>query len=370
MSLTNVKGARNRGRNLLDTAIQEYVEAVERRIEQGGGGYSEEIGEIRIAASRVKAIHADLGLGDFVKSIRRPTGKPQLLLVFKAGAINPANPEQPLVLKVYGRSRPGEGLTQHALTSSGAVVPTLRFSDKPNSWLLMEYLDVPNLEDKLPCSNLPSTYWTQKVAAATASFSRDAPSSYARSQTLDRAIFRHLDIVTKSLVSHGYSVPADWAEDAHETYGLGTPAGLHNDLFPGNVLVIGENSSQPQVMFVDSSSDGCVGDRAFDAARWIVRMAATGAPEKIAALIDVHKQAWLAGDPNVNRQLLDRMIATELLMQAGVVEIVKAENGLPWSERDTKTIALVDAYQAHRDLANGISPVQMATVIEPRGLFD
>lgn len=332
----------------IDDIIHQQVDSVVRRVNNGGGAYQEEIREVQVASENLLKIRRRLGLGELTSNLTPNTGKPQFLLGFQR---TPGSREQ-VVLKVYGSVRPGEGLTQVVLTKGGApVIPTRLYGNSPVSWLLMDRVKGRDLTEVIAKGDSTLVNETRRIASAMEPFHELAPREYPGVQSLEDAILRHLDAVVAPLKDHGYETPMDWREHAVTTYNAGQKVGLHNDLFSGNVFV-GENS---QLYILDSAADHCVGDPAFDAARWIARSVSNLNPKEMWSAKRALTRSWLDGEPGLDPTILDQMIAVELLMQAGVVEIVKDEKGLPSVERDSKTLKLLDLYHLSRGLDASLS---------------
>jgi aminoglycoside phosphotransferase (APT) family kinase protein len=116
-------------------------------------------------------------------------------------------------------------------------------------------------------------------------------------------------------------------------YGDGRRVHLHGDLFSGNVAFDARDGG---LRVIDSCA--YLGPPEFDAARWCARVGRAGAVQRLA-------EGW-AEVERLDGPLLQRLLGLELLMEAGVRELVKIENGLPWDARDAETVALLAAATA------------------------
>lgn len=317
----------------LERVLSNGIANVRRRVENAANLYRGEIAEGERAADRVLDLQKSLGLGAFKRSLTPDTGKPQFLLVFDRDGAE-------VVLKAYGRTRPGEGALQYRWTQAGApCVPTLAWADEPTSWLLMTLVPGHDLSQELTNDPGRSVPRTVELAAVMQQLSYSTGTDYAGARSLVDGVLIHLDAVVMSLTAHRYTLPPGWREHAIRTYCSGRALPLHGDLFGGNVRVQAQpGPSSGQLLVIDTC--GYVGDPAFDAARWTVRTADPSETGSLAAVAD----AWREGADTLDERVFAGHLAVEALMQAGVREIVKDEQGLPWHERDAGTLALLDVY--------------------------
>ena len=307
--------------------LQAQVRAVDQRV-GGSGVYSQEAAQVRVAAGYVPRLCRQLALGRFRRDLTPATGKPQYLLGFDGPAAPGLTVAGTVVLKVYGRPRPGEAALQAHWYARGLPTPAvLDFADEPVSWLLMAYQ--------------PSAPVSVGSAAGVLELTRELASIMVRvhaegvvavpgARPLTAGVLPHLEAVTESLSRHGYPLPRGWRQGARAAYGAGTPVTLHGDLFPGNLL-----GTASGLQLVDAC--GYLGDPGFDAARWAVRVG-TGTCQPEAVL-----DAWLAVAGEQDRAVARRMLAVESLMQAGVREIMKDERGEPAEAEDPETVRLLAA---------------------------
>lgn len=316
-----------------DHRLRECLEAQVRAVDQRLGtrdAYAWEAAEVRVAARYVPQLRRRLGLGQLLRDLTPATGKPQFLFVFDAGgALGPGVEEPgPVVLKVYGRRRPGEAALQSYWHSRGLPTPAVhRFADEPVSWLLMAYeaatpVSIGSSDDLLGL--------TRELASIMAAVHAEGIVPVTGSRYLGQGVLPHLEAVTASLARHGYRLPCRWHEGAEAVYRSGKPVSLHADLFPGNLL-----RTTSGLQLVDSC--GYLGDPGFDAARWAVRVGTDECPPE-----EVW-EAWLAVERELDRAVAWRMLAVESLMQAGVREIVKDERGEPAGTEDPVTLSLLAA---------------------------
>lgn len=304
----------------LQSTVSTHVAAVDRRI-GASGRYRHEGAEIRAAVEALPVVHAALGLGSFVRSLTPPTGKPQLLLVFE-----PPTHGDPVLLKLYGRQRPGEGAVQAYWTKVGVrCAPTIAHGNDPTSWLLMEL--VPGKALSLD-GDVGAV--TTELASLVRAAHESTPLELSGTQTLAAGVMGHLEVAVATLTDRGHDAPGGWRGWAADAYRDGEPTVLHGDLFPGNVL---RDDRDGVLRVLDSCA--YVGDRAFDAARWTVRVSQ---PTKFDSVI----RSWRGGEPALDDRVVAGMLAAESLMQAGVIEIIKAEAGLP-VDRGSSTMSYLRA---------------------------
>lgn len=313
----------------LESVLLQRIEDVDRRVAGGGEAYAEERAEIRRAAQQALVLRRGLQLGRFLRSLSPATGKPQYLLEFEAQQFADS-----VVLKVYGRARPGEAVVQLEWGKQGVrTARVLAHGDEPTSWLLMETVIGATLtSDDVAGPALGPV--TRELAAVLAPAHVLPVVVTHELPTLGAALERHLLAVVNALVRHGYAVPEGWQELAGQVYSEGRSVNLHGDLFPGNIV---RDRGDGLLRIFDTC--GYLGDPVFDAARWSARV---GGAERASEVL-AH---WTAVEPGLDHQLGDAMLGVELLMQAGVRELVKDEQGQAADARDGQTLALLRASDA------------------------
>jgi hypothetical protein len=311
-----------------DTTLRAVLERQVVRVDAravGGGAYEHERTEIRHAVEWVARLRQELALGRFIRSLTPDTGKPQLLLLFDAVD------RGPVVLKVYGRPRPSEAAVQRLWWRHGVRVPrVLASGDREVSWLLMEFLPGSTLAQADVADAAGLLRVSRELADTMVPAHRVDPgplNAGRAGQPLTQALPRHLAAVLGALGRHGYPVRTDWSDRAGELYAMGPPVPLHGDLTVRN-LIVGDGG----LWLVDSC--GYLGPAAFDAARWCAR---SGGPHRAEAALD----AWLRVETGLDPVLASALLGLELLMEAGVRELVKDEQGKPSSARDERTLACV-----------------------------
>lgn len=306
------------------SVLTEGVRAVDKRVAEVHA-YTHESLEVRAAASEVSRLQARLGLGDFLGSKTPIKGKPQFLLVF---AYTGRASTDTCLLKVYGRQRPAEAALQAHWNAVRVPTPTVyEAGNAPVSWLLLE--DVP-AGPVSPEGRVDVLQHTRQLARIVRHAYLRSPKKLAGARPLGQAVWPHLHAVVATLRRHGYAVPAQWTDSAQASYASGRQLILHGDLYPGNLL-----QGSDGMLLVDSC--GYVGDPSFDAARWSARVSG---PDCGAAEI---LSTWLEADHELDATLAYRMLAAEVLMQAGVHEIRKVEGGHPPSVCDPVTTGLLAA---------------------------
>ncbi len=300
----------------LRSLFREQIRQVDARVDGAEGTYSGERDEIRRAVAFVDELCGRLGLGELKRDLNLGIGKPQLLLVMRD-----ARGER-VVLKVYGRLRPNEAAVQRLWWEEGvATVQVLDSGDDPVSWLLMPYVTgiVPAPPDE------PAL--TADIARIMVAAHRIHRTNVGSPRDLYTGVGVHLRKVLAAATKHDYAVPSDVDVQAAEAMRSGVPTFLHGDLAPVNLLRGSEG-----LRILDTC--GYTGPAEFDAARWCARVGGSrGAVERLAQWLDVET----ALDPD----LAHRLLGLELLMEAGVREIVKDERGLPWAKRDDETQRLL-----------------------------
>jgi hypothetical protein len=307
----------------LRAALERQVVQVDARVRGGAGVYEHERMEIRHAVEWVARLRQELALGRFIRSLTPDTSKPQVLLLFNTVD------RGPVVLKIYGRPRPSEASVQRLWWRHGVRVPrVLASGDRQVSWLLMEFLPGSTLSKADVSGTIGLLRVTREVAAAMVPAHRVDPGPLTAGragQPLAQALPRHLAAVLGVLVRHGYPVRPDWSDRASELYAMGPPVPLHGDLTVRN-LIVGDGG----LWLVDVC--GYLGPAAYDAARWCAR---SGGPDRAEAALD----AWLRVETGLDPVLVSALLGLELLMEAGVRELVKDEQGKPSSARDERTLA-------------------------------
>jgi len=301
--------------NACPRAIEEQIEQVDRRVT--GGAYSNEAAEIRHAAEIVPRLRYQLSLVKFRGSLNLGLGKPQLLLGFWSAE------HGDVVLKVYGRQRPNESEVQAMWHAAGVpVVPVLSAGDHPVSWLLM-----PRISGQQPRPEAGPELTGHLAAVLRAAHAVFRP-GVTRPRDLAAGVGGHLRRVLAAAERHGYPPPGDWESAALKYYHAGTGTFLHGDLTVRNLL----QDSAGRLLLLDTC--GYTGPAEFDAARWSAR---TGGAAEATVLLTV----WCQSEPELDRRLAMRLLGLELLMEAGVREIVKEERGIDWTVTDAETQRLL-----------------------------
>jgi len=298
----------------LASVVAERTADVDRRVRRGGRVYRSEVLEIRRAAAALEVLVPELDLGDFVGPVGGRSGKPQLLLRFTGPR------DEHLVLKVYGTKVPAEAVVQSTWHAGGVpVVPVLRSGDEPTSWILMPLVDgvPPLLETTAGAVWLTQGLATHMAMAHRCSFAQDP--AFTR---LGEAISPHLRVAVEELRRRGFPVTVEHHAAAAACLDEGTPSVLHGDLAPTNLLVeVADDRGRPtRVRILDAR--GYLGDVSFDGARWAARC---GGPSVARRCLE----EWMAIEPGVDERLALRMLGSELLMQAGVAELIKREGSAP-----------------------------------------
>ena len=297
--------------SLYRRAIEEQIEQVDRRVT--GGAYSGEATEIRRAADIVPWLRDRLGLVKFRNSLNPGLGKPQLLLGFCSAE------HGDVVLKVYGRQRPNESAVQAMWHSAGvSAVPVLSAGDDPVSWLLMP--KVPGQQPRPEAGPDLTGHLAGILRAAHAVYSP----AVGQPRDLVAGVGGHFRGVLAAAERHGYPLPRGWESAALKYYQAGTGTFLHGDLTVRNLL----QDDAGRLLLLDTC--GYTGPAEFDAARWSAR---TGGAAEATDLLGV----WCRSEPGLDRQLATRLLGLELLMEAGVREIVKEEQGIDWTTADAET---------------------------------
>lgn len=313
--------------DLLHT-IDEQIDLVDRRVGAAHDLYAAERQEIRRAASQVQSLRAALGLGRFLGTVGPQSGKPQLRFLFESGS------GREVVLKVYGRRRRGEAEVQHSWRRGGVrVVEVLAFGDDPISWLLMPRLQLAPLCDGDLTGRRQVDLTTELATVVTLAHRVDVAEPIRGSSTgfqlLTDALIFHLGVVLTALRRAGYAVRTDWREKTRLLTTSHNATLLHGDLAAGNVV---RDATDQGLRLLDTC--GYIGPREFDAARWAARL---GGPGRADLLL----QTWLAVESDLDRELAHRLLGLELLMEAGVREIVRQEKGIGPSVGDERTTDLL-----------------------------
>lgn len=324
-------------RALID-CLNALVERVDRRVALAPGAYEQDRGYVRRAAEQVLVLRDRLALGTFLGPIGPERTKPQFLLQFEQEC------GRRIVLKVYGKSRPAEALVQAAWLRHGVrVVDVLDAGDEGVSWLVLRAVSTsPVVSDgelsaaRLPalCAELAAVLAPAHAVGARLVAEGEVPESAL--QRLDAAVGHHLDVALAALARHGYGAGRDWHAYGATLLDPDNTTLLHGDLVIGNVV---RDAADGGLLLLDSC--GYLGPAEFDAARWSARMGgAAGAGTALAV--------WLDAEPSLDSDLAHRLLALELVMEAGVRELVKEEQGRPWNVRDPATEELLAAAEATR----------------------
>ncbi|GAB3601532.1 hypothetical protein GCM10027586_04350 [Kineococcus gypseus] len=358
----------------IEVALAAQIALVERRVAGGGDLLAAEREHARLAAEQVRRLHTSLRLGPLRQSLSRDRAKPQFLMLFEDLQ------GDAVVLKTYGRIRPGEAWTQRLWHQAGVrVVPVHAFGDDPVSWLLMRHL----LVEPLSAGGEPAARTsvgervaltaelaallepahavgatavgaaavgcTPAGAAAVTDVTPHQPPQVDEDlqvgedlqvdggrgvleqlQTLHQAIGRHLGGAVRTLQHHGYSAPA--FQDQLQRYLSGDALTLlHGDLVDGNVV---RDAGDHGLVLLDTC--GYVGPAEFDAARWAARTGGAAHARELLA-------TWLSVEAGLDEHRAEVLLGLELLMEAGVRELVKAEQHRPWNYPDATTLNLLSA---------------------------
>ncbi len=119
-------------REYLDECLAALIDKVDLRVQRSHGSYSEDRVYVRRAARQVIRLTDELKLGHLVGPVAPTRAKPQFLLFFQ-----PEHGER-VVLKVYGKSRPGEAFAQSLWRRHDLrFVDVLNSGDHPVSWLVL-----------------------------------------------------------------------------------------------------------------------------------------------------------------------------------------------------------------------------------------
>jgi streptomycin 6-kinase len=308
---------------LLWAAVERQLAMVDARVSGGLGVYEQERDEARNAVKQLGRLRRELNPGRFVSSLKPDTGKPQLLLLFDS-------PEHgKVVLKVYGRRRPSEAAMQCLWWRHGARVPrVLAAGNQDVSWILMEFVPGSPLTSADITDDERLLRTTRDKAELLTPLHRINPTLLPEGQPLERAVLRHLKAVISALDRHGYAVRPDWLTLSGRLLGTGPAALLHGDLTVLNSM----RDHDGNLWLLDCC--GYIGPAAFDGARWCAR---AGGLDRAEMALD----AWLEVETGLDQNLASALLGVEMLMEAGVHELVKDEQGLPASPDDERTLSLV-----------------------------
>lgn len=304
----------------LSAAIREQIEQVDRRVMGGGEVYAAEREEIRRATQTVKQLRIRLELEKFLHTLNPGSGKPQLLLGFRSVRCGS------VVLKVYGCTRPNEAAVQGFWARAGvSVVEVLAAGDDPVSWLLMPMISgaPPELGDGTALTGALAEIMT----TAHAVYSPEV----GYSCDLYTGIAGHLGVVLAALGRHGYALPDGWEVAARRFYRSGAPTFLHGDLTLNNLL----REPSGRIRMLDTC--GYTGPAEFDGARWCARV---GGSRRAVPLLN----NWMRTESGLDAQLARALLGLELLMEAGVRELVKDERHQSWERKDEETRRCLEAY--------------------------
>ncbi|MGH3692761.1 MAG: phosphotransferase family protein [Pseudonocardiaceae bacterium] len=297
----------------LSVAIRQQIEQVDRRVMGGGEVYAAEREEIRRATQTVKQLRIHLELEEFLHTLNPGSGKPQLLLGFRSVRCGS------VVLKVYGRARPNEAAVQEFWAGAGvSVVEVLAAGDDPVSWLLMPMIS----------GAPPELGEVNALTGALAEIMTTAHAVYSPAVgcpcDLYTGIAGHLGVVLAALRRHGYALPDGWKVAARRLYRSGDPTFLHGDLAPSNLL----REPSGRIRMLDTC--GYTGPAEFDGARWCARV---GGSQRALPLLN----NWMRTESGLDVQLARALLGLELLMEAGVRELVKDERHQSWERKDKET---------------------------------
>lgn len=296
----------------LAAALAAQAEQVARRVSGGGNLYATDIVAFDRASAMIDMLRRQLNLGAFLETLNVSSGKAQLLLAFESDRGD-------VVIKIYGKVRPNEAAVQAFWAQGGiSVVPVLARGDEPVSWLLMPFV----------VSTCPDAADLIALTREVAQVMRPAHGMYQPSlgspNSLRSGVGEHLATVLSVAERHGYQLPLECRSRALQLYDSGIPCLLHGDLVPRNLL----RAPSGQLLMIDTC--GYTGPPEFDAARWCARM---GGPEASVDLLRI----WMGSEPDLDVDLAYALLGVELLMQAGVYEIVKDESGQNANVRDPRT---------------------------------
>ncbi|MEV4254850.1 phosphotransferase [Spirillospora sp. NPDC049652] len=313
----------------LDAALRGQIAQVDRRVALSGGRDAHDRDQIRTAAALAGSLRRTLGLGRFRGVLTGNTARPQLVLGFSC-----ANRGH-VVLKVYGKRRPGEAQTLRLWARHGVpAAPVLDNGDDPTTWLLMSRVEgnVPRQDDLADDAVLTALTrdLATTMATAHAVTSADVPGGRPLSPTMTG----YLNAAVAVLAAHGYEPPARWRE-ATSVYDAGPATLLHGDLGLSNII----RDRHHGLRLLDPSA--YIGHPGFDAARWCARAAGPHRAETALA-------TWCEAEPAADTPHTRTLLGLELLLQAGTREAVKLHHGQHKSDRDPLTQAFLT--QAHHHL--------------------
>jgi streptomycin 6-kinase len=318
------------GDDQLEAVLQAQIARVDSRVVGGGNLFADDSTEARTAADQVRRLRHTLRLGRFLGPVGYIKSKPQFLLLFDS-------PGGPVVLKTYGRCRPGEARVQRLWRDHGVrVVDVLDAGDHPTSWLLLAPVEVepvarkPLTPDELSATTAELAALMAPAHAAGRATLTERPDFRTGLKTLSSAITTHLGGVMVALRRHGYPVRDDWDRLVRQLCESHKPTLLHGDLGGGNVV---RDAADGRLWILDSC--GYVGPAEFDVARWSAR---TGQ----AARSEDALSGWLDVESQLDVFRARALLGLELLMEAGVTELVKDEQQQSLNFPDAVTEELLD----------------------------
>lgn len=312
----------------LAAAVRERIDQVDRRVRLTGFADAADREQIRLAAELVEPLRERLGLGHFQGALVNNTGRPQLVLGFASAELGD------VVLKVYGKHRPGEAVAQRLWQRHG--VPTahvLAHGDDPATWLLMRRVGGIALTTADLAADDDLLRVTRKLASVMSTAHTAADRPVPGTRRLGVALAPYLDAAVGALTRHGYTAPPGWRAVGARLHTHGPAVLLHGDLGLGNVL-----RGRGGLCVLDASAYW--GHAAFDAARWCARVA--GPQRCLAAL-----RAWLEVESALDSDHALALLGLELLLEGGVRESVKRQRGLPLDARDDVTLAYLARAREH-----------------------
>ncbi|WUI02705.1 phosphotransferase [Spirillospora sp. NBC_00431] len=326
-------GPASRDDERLAAALRAGIEQVDRRVALTGGRDAADRDRIRLAADLAGRLRTELGLGRFQGRLVDNPARPQLVLAFASARWGD------VVLKVYGGQRPGEAAAQRLWHRHGVpAVPVLAHGDAPATWLLMRRAVGAALSAEDVAADGDLLRVTRELASVMAAAHTVGDPDLIGVRPLTEALPVHLDAAHEALTDHGYAVPRGWRATAARLHSQGPAALLHGDLGLGNVL----REPGGGLLILDASAYR--GHAAFEAARWSARIAGPGRSA-------VALEAWLEVEPDIGAERARALLGVQLLLQAGVRELVKRQRGLPGGAGDDVTHAYLA--QARRYLPAG-----------------
>ncbi|MBW8486970.1 phosphotransferase [Actinomadura parmotrematis] len=297
---------------------------MDRRVALTGGRDGGDRTEIRTAAALAADLAGRLGLGRFRGPLTHNAGRPQLVLEFAGGASGE------VVLKVYGKRRAGEAQALRHWTRHGIPAATvLDGGDDPATWLLMRRVDGAALAGTGAAAGARLPGLTRELAEVLRAAHASGGTALPGARPLAAVLPGRLRASAAALERHGHVPPAGW-RDAAAAYGQGPAVLLHGDLGLGNVL----RERAGGLLLLDASA--YTGPAAFDAARWCARVGgADAAPAALAA--------WSAGEAGLDAAQARVLLGLELLLEGGIREIVREQQGRASAAGDRTAAAFVRA---------------------------